>query len=111
MPTSVEPLIHVLKIEHDAGLLAAACTALGLIGDPQSLPALEWALTHAVPVVRLAAAHALVLLGEAGLEMLRSIAQEAVGGDAAREVLARHVITHVEEMADLAPTQLQFRFN
>lgn len=118
LPGSVAELIRTLKIEHEAAVLAAACTALGQIGDPNSGAALNWAIGHANPTVRVAAGNALGLLGEPGLELLRGVAAvpgagEAghSGGDAAREVLARQVIASIKAMADLAPVQLEFRFN
>jgi HEAT repeat protein len=111
MPSSVEVLIRSLKMEHAPDMLSAACTALGQIGDPEALSALEWAIGHAVPAVRIAAAQALLQLGEAGMDLLRATAQHAQGGDAAREVLARHVILKGADLEiDLEPVQLEFRF-
>jgi HEAT repeat protein len=93
MPSSVAPLIRTIETDTDVEVLAAACTALGRIADPESITALEKAVRHAEPTVRVAAAMALVPMGEPGLERLRAMAQqEAVGGDAAREVLARTAI-------------------
>jgi hypothetical protein len=112
MPSSGPVLVRSLKMEHHHDVLSAACTAIGQIGDPESLNALEWAIGHETPVVRLAAAQALLLHGEDGMAMLRAKSQDAQAGDAAREVLARHVIMgrgNVE--IDLTPVQLEFRFN
>ena len=74
--------------------LAAACTALGRITDPATIPALERAVHHPSPTVRVAAALALILMGRVGLTRLQLIAQQdAIGGDAAREVLTRYAIS------------------
>jgi hypothetical protein len=101
MPRSVGVLISTLKQEHDADLLAAACTSLGRIGSPEAVPALEWAIGHQTPTVRIAAAAALIQIPTSGIERLRAIAQQPVGGDAAREVLARHVIASSEPMRNI----------
>jgi HEAT repeat protein len=101
MPSSVPVLVATLERDdraddqpEDPEVLAAACAALGRITDPRTVPALERVLPHPVPKVRIAAAQALVLMGNAGLTRLRQIAQQdAVGGDAAREVLARYLIS------------------
>ena len=86
--------------EPSAEVLTAICGALGRITDPATLPALEMAIRHDSPRVRVAAAQAMVLLGSAGLARLRAIAQqEAAGGDAAREVLARYLISVGSEPA------------
>jgi HEAT repeat protein len=93
LPSSVDTLTRTLRTETDVEVMTAACTALGRIADPASIPALENAVRHDEPMVRVAAAMALVPMGEAGLDRLRVMAQqEAVGGDAAREVLARNAI-------------------
>ena len=112
MPTSGPVLVRSLKMEHHHDVLSAACTAIGQIGDPASLNSLEWAVGHTTPVVRIAAAQALLQHGEPGLEMLRTKAQHPTAGDAAREILARHVImTSGDVEIDLSPVQLEFRFN
>jgi hypothetical protein len=109
MPGSVTALIQTLKTEHGIDLIGAACVSLGQIGSADALPALEWATGHESPPVRLAAAAALILL-PGGIDRLRQIAQQPLGGgDAAREVLARHVIAIGERVLD-EPVQLQFRF-
>jgi HEAT repeat protein len=94
MPSSIPVLLQTLAREQNIDVLAAACTALGRITDPSTIPALERALHHPSPTVRIAAALALVLMGRAGLDRLWLIAQQdALGGDAAREVLARFTIS------------------
>jgi HEAT repeat protein len=99
-------------MEHHVDMLNAACTAIGQIGDPKSLNALEWAITHPTPVVRVAAAQALLQHGKPGMDMLLSKTQDANGGDAASEVLARHTIKKsVDLEIDLTPVQLEFRFH
>ncbi|GAB3243895.1 HEAT repeat domain-containing protein [Kineosporia babensis] len=93
MPSSVDDLTAMLRTEEEVEVIAAACTALGRIADPASLPPLEQAVAHEHPTVRVAAAMALVAFGDTGLDRLREIAQQdAEGGDAAREVLARNSI-------------------
>jgi HEAT repeat protein len=94
MPGSTDHLIRTMEIDTDVEVLCAACTALGRIADPASIPALEKAIRHDSPIVRVAAAMALVPMGEIGLDRLRLIAQQEadMGGDAAREVLARNAI-------------------
>jgi HEAT repeat protein len=94
MPSSIPVLLETLAREEDIDVLAAACTSLGRITDPSTIPALERAVHHHSPRVRIAAALALILMGSAGLTRLRLIAQQdAIGGDAAREVLARYMIS------------------
>jgi HEAT repeat protein len=111
LPSSVPLLIRALKVEHHPELLGAACTALGQIGNPEAIPALEWAIGHTTPAVRIAAAQALLALGPAGLARLRSMPETANGGDAAREVLARNTILRGNDrVIDLTPVQLEFRF-
>lgn len=100
LPSSVPALTRNLAREHDPEVLVAACGALGRITDPSALPALERVLGHDVPKVRIAAAQAMVLMGSAGLALLRTVAQrDAAGGDAAREVLARYLISVGSEPA------------
>lgn len=100
MPSSVPVLARTLAREPDAEVMTACCTALGRITDPAAVPALEGALAHDTPKVRVAAAVAMVLTGKAGLARLRMIAQQdAAGGDAAREVLARYLISVGSEPA------------
>jgi HEAT repeat protein len=94
MPSSIPVLLQTIAREQDAEVLAAACTALGRIADPATLPALEQAVAHSAPTVRVAAALAMILMGPTGLARLRLIAQQdAGGGDAAREILARYTIS------------------
>jgi HEAT repeat protein len=109
MPGSVDVLVQALKTEHGIDVLAAVCTSLGLIAGPQAVPALAWATGHEAPPVRVAAAQALIRIPNEGLERLRAIAEDPLGGDAAREVLARHVVIEAEKFLD-EPVQLQFRF-
>jgi HEAT repeat protein len=100
LPTSVPVLMQSLSRENDTEVLAAACIALGRIASVSAMPALERTITNAAPSVRIAAATAMVLIGEPGVERLRRIAQQdAFGGDAAREVLAHHTMTAVAELA------------
>jgi HEAT repeat protein len=110
LPGSVPVLIQTLKTEHSADILDAACTSLGQIGSADALPALEWAIGHDSPIVRVAAANAMVQVPLEGIVRLRSIAQRSVGGDAAREVLARHVIANPQNRLE-APVQLEFNFS
>ena len=94
MPSSIPVLLQTLAREHNVEVLAAACTALGRITDPATIPALERAVHHPSPTVRVAAALALILMGRVGLTRLQLIAQQdAIGGDAAREVLTRYAIS------------------
>jgi HEAT repeat protein len=96
VPGSVAGLIHSLEIEMEdhPDVLGAVCLSIGQIGNPASIPALEWAIVNPEPSVRVSAATALRLMGDAGVEQLRLTAHnEPVRGDAAREVLARHLIT------------------
>jgi HEAT repeat protein len=94
MPTSIPVLLQTMDREQDAEVLAAACTSLGRIADPATIPALERAVGHSAPAVRIAAALAMLLMGNAGITRLRLIAQQdALGGDAAREILARYTIS------------------
>ena len=94
MPSSIPVLVQTLAREQDVEVLAAACTALGRIADPSTIPALERAVGHPSPTVRVAAALALILLGPNGMARLRQLAQQdAAGGDAAREILARYTIS------------------
>ena len=109
MPVSATALIQALKTEHSSQVLTAVCTSLGQIASPEALPALEWAAGHEDPTVRVAAASALIQIPAGGIERLRSIAQQPSGGDAAREVLARNVITIADKFLDV-PVQLQFQF-
>jgi hypothetical protein len=93
MPSAVGPLIHSLQTERHAHVLAAVATALGQMSDPSSIPTLELALADAEPMVRIAAAQALIQIGGEGIDRLRSIAQRgAPGADAAREALTHHSI-------------------
>lgn len=94
MPGSIPVLMHTLTRDQDPDVVAAACTALGRIADPSTLPELERAVRHKSPTVRIAAALAMLLMGTAGMTQLRLIAQQdALGGDAAREILARYTIS------------------
>jgi HEAT repeat protein len=94
MPSSIPVLLQILAREYDHEVLAAACTALGRIADPSTIPALEGALRSQSPAVRVAAALALILIGPPGMARLRLAAQQdALGGDAAREILARYTIS------------------
>jgi HEAT repeat protein len=100
MPSSVPILTQTLSREHDVEVLAAACMALGRIASVSGIPALKRTIAHPASSVRIAAATALILIGEPGVDRLRLIAQqEAFGGDAAREVLAHHTMTAVAELA------------
>jgi len=100
MPSSIPVLLQIIAREQDAEVLAAACTALGRIADPTTIPALEQALGHQSPAVRIAAALAMILMGAPGMARLRLIAQQdALGGDAAREILARYTISISAEPA------------
>lgn len=94
LPSSIPVLLQTIAREQDVEVLAAACTALGRIADPATIPALERAVSHRAPQVRIAAALAMILMGSAGMTRLRLIAQQdALGGDAAREILARFTIS------------------
>ena len=94
LPSSIPGLLQTIARDQDADVLAAACTALGRIADPSTMPALERAVSHPAPRVRIAAALAMILMGSAGMARLRLIAQQdALGGDAAREILARFTIS------------------
>jgi len=94
MPSSIPVLLETLAREHDLEVLAAGCTALGRIADPSTIPALEGAIGSQSPTVRVAAALAMILMGAPGMTRLRLIAQQdAIGGDAAREILARYTIS------------------
>jgi HEAT repeat protein len=93
MPGSVPGLIRSLEMNYQTDVLGAACKSIGQIGNPASIRALEWAMGHAEPAVQIAAATAMIPMGEAGIDMLRSIAQQAGPGcHAAREVLTRHAV-------------------
>jgi HEAT repeat protein len=94
MPSSIPVLLQTLAQDREVEVLAAACTALGRITDPSTIPALEQSLGHPSPTVRVAAALAMIAMGAPGLARLRLIAQQdAFGGDAAREILARYTIS------------------
>jgi HEAT repeat protein len=94
MPRSVPALLDTLEREQDGETIAAICTSLGRIADQSTLPALERCVSHESPAVRIAAAMAMLLMRSPGLARLRLIAQQdALGGDAAREVLTRYMIS------------------
>jgi HEAT repeat protein len=94
MPSSIPVLLQTMAHERDVEVIAAACASLGRIADPSTIPALERAVGHGTPSVRIAAALAMLMMGGAGITRLRLIAQQdALGGDAAREILARYTIS------------------
>ena len=94
LPSSIPVLLQTIAHDQDIEVLAAACTALGRITDPETIPALEHALANPSPTVRIAAALAMIAMGGPGLARLRLVAQQdAFGGDAAREILARYTIS------------------
>jgi len=100
MPSSIPVLQQSVAREQDVEVLTASCTALGRIADPSTIPTLQGALGHQSPTVRLAAALAMILMGNVGMTRLRLVAQQdALGGDAAREILARYTISVGAESA------------
>lgn len=60
---AVEPLISVIERSKDLGVLEEATVALGKIGDPRALPALQNLLAHSYVSVRERAAWALGRIG------------------------------------------------
>jgi HEAT repeat protein len=94
MPSSVNPLVHTLQTERHVEVLATVCSALGAMAAHEAIPTLQQSIGDAEPAVRTASAAALLQMGPAGRELLRSIAQRnAPGADAAREVLTYDAIT------------------
>jgi HEAT repeat protein len=94
MPSSMPGLVHALQNERHVEVLATVATALGQMAAHEAIPTLERAIADAEPAVRIAAAAALLQMGEPGTGLLRSLAQRnEPGADAAREVLAYNAIT------------------
>lgn len=80
---AVEPLIEVIRLSEDPGLLEAAVEALGKLNDKRAVPALGAVLKDGALTVRLKAVGA---LGTIGNDEAVALLQKAAAGDPSSSV-------------------------
>jgi|GEM_PF-7096652 len=97
-PTSATALRNALQREEHHATREAILTALGQIGHPGAIPSLLIALYDSEQTIRVAAAEALVALGEPGIAVLRNTLESPPSDARAQCVEALERSGYVDEM-------------